>query len=120
MTHTNVKSFERFKILDDVKKTLIKREVEHGSPKKTFYELARRWKMLPHEVCMLLVDLKKERWRSNQANIDNYRDAIGYIALAYELMMDVENFGQTLKSNGRGSLKCKQLLSEWEEKETAN
>lgn len=120
MTHTNVKSFERFKILDDVKKTLTKREIEHGNPKKTFYELARRWKMLPHEVCMLLADLKLERWRSNPANIDNYRDAIGYLALAFELMKEVDQFGQTIKNSGRGDYSYEWTPEEQVKKESAN
>lgn len=107
----------RIKLLEDVKETLLQREKEHGNPHTTFYNIAKAWNMLPHEVCMLLVDLKIERWRSNQANKDNYRDAIGYLALAFELMTDVDNFGQTLKSNGRGVLNCNELL---EEKETAN
>ncbi len=107
----------RIKLLEDVKETLLQREKEHGNPHTTFYNIAKAWNMLPHEVCMLLVDLKIERWRSNQANIDNYRDAIGYLALAYELMLEVDKFGQTLKSNGRGDCNY-----EWtpEEKETAN
>ena len=64
---------------------MVAREAEHGSPHATFINLGARWNMTGSQVCMLLAELKIERWRSNPANKDNYLDAIGYIALAYEL-----------------------------------
>lgn len=75
----------RVDILQEAIKTLEAREAEHGSPHDTFKILGDRWNMSPTQVCMLLAELKIERWRSNPSNKDNYLDAIGYIALAYEL-----------------------------------
>lgn len=72
-------------ILHEALQILKAREAEHGSPHDTFNALAVRWNMTGSQVCMLLAELKIERWRSNPSNKDNYLDAIGYIALAYEM-----------------------------------
>ena len=72
-------------ILKEAIEILKVREAEHGSPHDTFNHLAARWNMTSSQVCMLLAELKIERWRSNTDSKDNYLDAIGYIALAYEL-----------------------------------
>ena len=76
---------KRNEILNQAKETLLQRQTVHGDPHKTFTILAEMWNVTPYQVAMMLAELKMIRARANPANDDNYLDAIGYIALAYEL-----------------------------------
>ena len=76
---------KRNEILNEAKETLLQRQRVHGNPHETFKVLGAMWNVTPHQVAMMLAELKMIRARANPSNNDNYLDAIGYIALAYEL-----------------------------------
>lgn len=81
----------RKEILDDVKDIVTKRQSVHGTPEKSFSEIAKYWSVYldrtlqPLDVASMMVLFKLARSRANPYLLDNWKDGIGYCACAGEI-----------------------------------
>lgn len=84
----------RESILKDVNRTIEQREKTHGDATQTFHNLGKRWEMSSYQAALFCVDLKRERLSQNPDNVDNWRDMIGYLAIAYQLYTIAQRHGR--------------------------
>ena len=67
------------------------RQADYGTPSENFANIAERWTqhmgnyVSSYEVCIMMADLKLGRLAKGDYHKDSIADAIGYLALAYEL-----------------------------------
>ena len=84
----------RESILKDVNRTIEQREKTHGDATQTFHNLGKTWNMEAYQAALFCVDLKRERLSQNPDNVDNWRDMIGYLAIAYQLYTIAQRHGR--------------------------
>tara|TARA_R100000664_G_scaffold33775_1_gene51960 strand:- start:917 stop:1186 length:270 start_codon:yes stop_codon:yes gene_type:complete len=84
---------KRNKALDKVKKLIsVERAIEHGDMHQNFLTISKYWSnhlgvdVSINDVSVMMSLLKIARIKSNKKNLDNYFDAIGYLALSIETL----------------------------------
>ena len=84
---------KRVEILKDVEEIITKSRVDiHGKPENSFPEMAKLWsiyigkEITASDVCVMMTLFKVVRLKCNPEHKDNVRDAIGYLACAYEMI----------------------------------
>lgn len=83
---------ERGTVLDEAKSVINgKRQDQYGDPEDNFALIARLWSDVtghsytPHDVAMMMTQLKVARIVTGAGSRDNYRDLCGYAALAADM-----------------------------------
>lgn len=85
--------YERLDILKEVENILLERQEKYGKLENSFEKISGLWsgaldKKIPQSQAALLMALMKiGRIQNNTSVKDSFIDAIGYIALAYELSL---------------------------------
>ena len=77
----------RSEALDAARKIICEdRNDTYGEPQDLFDEIGQRWIRDPVFVAIDMADMKMTRIRASVDHIDSYLDAIGYLAIAVELL----------------------------------
>ena len=81
----------RSEVLNAARKIICEdRNDTYGEPQNLFEEIGQRWGRDPVFVAIDMADMKMARIRANVDHIDSYLDAIGYLAIAVELLQEGE------------------------------
>jgi class 3 adenylate cyclase len=81
----------RSEILDEAKRIITQdRDATYGGPEKSFADIARVWsarlgiEIKPHQVAIMMADLKGVRAWNNPGHLDSWIDGAGYYACGAE------------------------------------
>lgn len=89
---------KRIKILENATECVTKsRATTHGDAERNFSDIADVWSLrlgvmiFPHQVALMMIDLKIVRAWYNEKNLDNWIDIAGYAACGGEISSEPEN-----------------------------